>query len=208
MLLLRQTFFKDYSFVMVMYNFKDVEAEARKVWKKNQKKIDVSVQDDTKKKIFSFLEGPPTANAPPGLHHMEVRTYKDIINKFKFMNGFSVPRKGGWDCHGLPVEVQIEKKLKLADKKEVVKYGTGKFISECKGSVFCNIEDWNELTNEMAYWVDLKNPYVTLDNNYVESVWWSLKELYDKKLLYEGHKVVPFCPRCGTPLSSHEVAQG
>ncbi|MFH1801384.1 MAG: isoleucine--tRNA ligase [archaeon] len=161
-----------------------------------------------KKKLFSFLEGPPTANAPPALHHLEVRTFKDIICKFKFMRGFSVPRKGGWDCHGLPVEVQIEKKLNLEDKKAVIKYGVDKFINKCRENIFSNIEDWNTSTEKLNYWVDLKNPYVTLENNYIESVWWSLKEIYNKKLLYEGYKVVPFCPRCGTPLSSHEVALG
>jgi len=192
-----------------MYDFKKVEEDARKVWKTNSKKInDAIVKRNPKKKLFSFLEGPPTANAPPALHHLEVRTFKDIICKFKNMQGFSVPRKGGWDCHGLPVEVQIEKKLGLADKKAIVKYGTDKFIKDCRESVFSNIKDWNASTEELAYWVDLEHPYVTLENDYIESVWWSLKELYKKGLLYEGYKVVPFCPRCGTPLSSHEVAQG
>ncbi|MFH1500407.1 MAG: isoleucine--tRNA ligase [archaeon] len=191
-----------------MYKFKEVEEEARKVWKKDKKDIERAVQDIKGRKTFSFLEGPPTANAPPGLHHLEVRTFKDIICKFRFMQGFSVPRKGGWDCHGLPVEVQIEKKLKLGDKREVIKYGTDKFIKACRESVFSNIKDWEVSTEELAYWVDIKNPYVTLHNEYIESVWWSLKELHKKGLLYEGHKVVPFCTRCGTPLSSHEVAQG
>ncbi|MEK6833599.1 MAG: isoleucine--tRNA ligase [Nanoarchaeota archaeon] len=191
-----------------MYDFKKIEKIAREKWKKQKKEIDKAVQDDPKKPLFSFLEGPPTANAPPGLHHLESRTFKDIICKFKYMNGFSVPRKGGWDCHGLPVEVQVEKKLNLANKKEVEKYGVEKFIKQCRGDVFSNIKEWNESTEELNYWIDLKNPYVTLENNYIESVWWSLKELYKKKLLYEGYKVVPFCTRCGTPLSSHEVAQG
>ncbi|MFH1585730.1 MAG: isoleucine--tRNA ligase [archaeon] len=191
-----------------MYDFKKVEEEARAVWKKNKKEIGKAVFDIKGRKTFSFLEGPPTANAPPGLHHLEARTYKDLICKFKFMQGFSVPRKGGWDCHGLPVEVQIEKKLKLGSKKEVIKFGTDKFIKECRDSVFSNIKDWEVSTEEVAYWVDLKNPYVTLQNEYIESVWWSLKELYKKGFLYEGYKVVPFCPRCGTPLSSHEVALG
>ena len=191
-----------------MYDFKKVEAEAKKILKKHSKEIKKAVQDNPKKKIFSFLEGPPTANAAPGIHHLEVRTYKDIICKFKFMQGFSVPRKGGWDCHGLPVEVQVEKQLKLSDKKDIVKYGINKFIEQARKSVFSNIKDWEKSTEELNYWIDLENPYVTLDNNYIESVWWSLKELYNKKMLYEGHKVVPFCPRCGTPLSSHEVAQG
>ena len=191
-----------------MYEFKEIETNARKVWKRHSKEIEKAIQDNPKKKLFSFLEGPPTANAPPGLHHLEVRTFKDIICKFKYMKGFSVPRKGGWDCHGLPVEVQVEKKLKLESKKDVEKYGTDKFIDFCREDVFSNISDWEISTEELGYWIDLKNPYVTLENNYIESVWWSLKELYNKKLLYEGYKVVPFCPRCGTPLSSHEVSQG
>jgi len=191
-----------------MYDFETIQKEAREIWEKNKKDIEKAVQDDPKKKVFSFLEGPPTANAPPALHHLEVRTFKDVICKFRYMQGFSVPRKGGWDCHGLPVEVQIEKALKLNSKKDIKKYGIKKFIDKARKSVFSNIKDWEESTKELNYWIDLKNPYVTLDNNYIESVWWSLKELYNKGVLYEGNKVVPFCPRCGTSLSSHEVAQG
>ena len=190
-----------------MYNHKEVEESAGKLVEKED--IKKAVSDDKKrKKLFSFLEGPPTANAPPGLHHLEVRTYKDIINKFRYMQGFNVPRKAGWDCHGLPVEVQIEKKLGLNSKKDILKFGEEKFINECKESVFSYIKDWNKSTEKLGYWIDLENPYITLTNKYIESVWWSLKQLYDKKLLYESHKVVPFCPRCETPLSSHEVAQG
>ncbi|MBT7660863.1 class I tRNA ligase family protein, partial [archaeon] len=190
------------------YDFKKIENEARTIWKKKKKEFESAIQDDTSKELFSFLEGPPTANAPPGLHHLEVRTFKDIVCKYKFMNGFSVPRKGGWDTHGLPVEVQVEKKLGLRSKKEVLEYGMEKFIKDCRESVFSNIGDWEKSTEELNYQIDLKNPYVTLDNNYIESVWWSLKELHKKGFLYEGFKVVPFCTRCGTPLSSHEVSQG
>ena len=190
-----------------MYDFKDAEEKAHKIF--TSKELTKVVSDDLKrKKLFSFLDGPPTANAPPALHHLEVRTYKDIINKFRYMQGFNVPRKAGWDCHGLPVEVQIEKKLKLNSKKDILKYGEQKFIQECKDSVFSYIKDWNKSTERLGFNIDLKNPYVTLKNEYIESVWWSLKELYNKKVLYEAHKVVPFCPRCQTPLSSHEVAQG
>lgn len=191
-----------------MYDFKSVEQEARKVWKKHSKKIENAVQDRKGKPLFSFLEGPPSANGPPELHHLEVRTFKDIICKFKYMNGFSVPRKGGWDSHGLPVEVQVEKALGLKDKKAILDYGVGKFTKKARESVFEYIKDWEKSTEELNYWIDLKNPYVTLENNYIESVWWSLSELYKKGMLYEGYKVVPFCPRCETPLSSHEVAQG
>jgi len=166
----------------MVYDFKQIEQEARKIWVKNKKEIEKAIQDNPKKKVFSFLEGPPTANAPPGLHHLEVRTFKDIICKFKFMQGFSVPRKGGWDTHGLPVEVQVEKQLGLKSKPEVIKYGMDKFIKKCRNSVFSNITDWEKSTEELGYWIDLENPYVTLDNDYIESVWWSLKELYNKKL--------------------------
>ncbi|MFA5953507.1 MAG: isoleucine--tRNA ligase [Candidatus Pacearchaeota archaeon] len=191
-----------------MYDFKEIQNKAREIWKIHDKEIKKALQDDSKKPLFSFLEGPPTANAAPGLHHLEVRTFKDVICKFKFMNGFSVPRKGGWDCHGLPVEVQVEKKLGLNSKKDILNYGETKFIQNCKTDVFSNIKEWNKSTEELGYWIDLENPYKTLDNNYIESVWWALSELYKKNLLYEGFKVVHFCPRCQTPLSSHEVAQG
>ncbi len=187
-----------------MYNFKEAEEKIL-----NKEAIKKAVQNDSeRKKLFSFLEGPPTANAPPGLHHLEVRTYKDVINKFRYMQGYNVPRKAGWDCHGLPVEVQVEKKLKLNSKKDILKFGEEKFIKECRESVFLFIEAWNKSTEQLNYWIDLDNPYITLKNEYIESVWWSLQQLYKKKLLYEAHKVVHFCPRCQTPLSSHEVAQG
>ncbi len=191
-----------------MYNFKNVEEEVTNLWNKQSKEIKASLQYDSKKKLYSFLEGPPTANAPPGLHHVEMRVFKDLFCRFKYMQGFTVPRKGGWDCHGLPVEVQVEKSLKLNSKKDILRYGIAKFNKKCHDSVFSYIQDWSKLTEKMAFWIDLEKPYVTLDNNYIESVWWSLKELYNKKMLYEGHKVVPFCPRCETPLSSHEVALG
>src|SRR3990167_7779036 len=131
-----------------MYDFKKVETEARKIWKKHKAGIKKAVQYDSKKPLFSFLEGPPTANAPPALHHLEVRTFKDVICKFRYMQGFSVPRKGGWDTHGLPVEVQVEKKLGLKSKKEVVEYGMDKFIKQCKKSVFSNIGEWSKSTEE------------------------------------------------------------
>ncbi|MFH1711057.1 MAG: isoleucine--tRNA ligase [Nanoarchaeota archaeon] len=190
-----------------MYDFKKVEEEAGKLVKKTD--IKKAVSDDKKRnKLFSFLEGPPTANAPPALHHLEVRTFKDIINKFRYMKGYNVPRRAGWDCHGLPIEVQVEKKLGLNSKKDIVKFGVEKFIKLSKESVFSYVKDWEKSTEKLGYWIDLENRYATLDNDYIESIWWSLKELYRKKLLYEAHKVVPFCPRCQTPLSSHEVAQG
>ncbi len=191
-----------------MYDFKHVEQEVQKIWEKNKKELEASIHFDKKKKIFSFLEGPPTANAPPALHHIEVRVFKDLFCKYKFMNGFTVPRKGGWDCHGLPVEVQMEKKLGLNSKKEILEYGVTKFIKECRESVFSYIKEWEKNTKKINYLIDLKKPYVTLENEYIESEWWALKELYKKGLLYEGKKVMPYCPRCETPLSTHEVSQG
>ncbi len=192
----------------MVFDHKKVEAEVEKLWAKNKKQIEKSIQNDKKKKLFSFLEGPPTANAPPGLHHLETRVFKDLFCRYKFMNGFSVPRKGGWDCHGLPIEVQVEKKLGLSSKKDVINYGIEKFCATCRNDVFTFIGDWNKFTEKSGFLIDLKNPYITFDNNYIESVWWSLKQLWEKKLLYEGHKVVPYCPRCETALSTHELALG
>lgn len=188
------------------YNPKELEERILKFWEKAGVRQKTLKRSD--KKLFSFLEGPPTANAPPALHHVEVRVFKDLVNRYNFMRGYAVPRKAGWDCHGLPVEVQVEKKLKLNSKKEIHEFGVDKFVEECRNSVFSHIKEWDQLTERMAYWVDLEEPYVTMDNDYIESVWWSLKQIHDKNLLYEGYKVVPYCPRCGTPLSSHEVAQG
>ncbi|MFH1055336.1 MAG: isoleucine--tRNA ligase [Candidatus Altiarchaeota archaeon] len=185
---------------------KALEERILEYWRKN--KVMEETLKPRKGELFSFLEGPPTANASPALHHVEVRTFKDLINRFNFMLGCSVPRKAGWDCHGLPVEVQVEKELKLNSKKEIVKYGVDRFVDMCRQSVFSHIKEWDALTERMAYWVDLENPYVTMDNEYIESVWWSIKKLWDNKMLYEGDRVVPLCPRCGTPLSSHEVALG
>ncbi len=190
-----------------VYDFRRIEADVSRLWKENRV-VEQAIADDPKKPLFSFLEGPPTANAPPALHHVEMRTMKDLFCRYKFMKGFSVPRKAGWDCHGLPVEVQVEKKLGLQTKKDVVNYGIEKFNALCRADVFTYIGEWDKLTEKMAFWIDLKSPYVTMENNYVESVWWSLQQLYSKGLLYEDFKVLPYCPRCETPLSSHEVALG
>ncbi len=157
---------------------------------------------------FVFYEGPPTANGRPGIHHLISRTIKDMVCRYKAMQGFRVDRKGGWDTHGLPVEIEVEKRLGLKNKKDVLKYGVAEFNQQCRDSVFTYLEDWNRLTRRTAFWLDLENPYVTLENNYIESVWWILKDFFDRDLIYQGHRTVPFCPRCGTGLSSHEVAQG
>jgi isoleucyl-tRNA synthetase len=155
-----------------------------------------------------FWEGPPTANGPPGVHHVLSRAFKDIFPRFRTMRGYYVERRGGWDTHGLPVEIAVEKKLGIKTKAEIEEYGIGAFNAQCRESVFEFLEDWNALTERIGFWLDLDNAYRTLDPSYVESVWWSLKQIADKGLLYEGHRVVPYCPRCGTALSSHEVAQG
>ncbi len=158
--------------------------------------------------IWSFYEGPPTANGRPGSHHVLARVFKDIYPRYKSMCGYRVPRKAGWDCHGLPVELEVEKQLGIASKQEIEEFGIAEFNQRCRESVFEYVEEWNRLTERIGFWIDLDDPYVTLEDDYIESVWWSLKQHWDKGRLYEGHKVVPYCPRDGTPLSSHEVAQG
>ncbi len=158
--------------------------------------------------VWSFYEGPPTANGKPGSHHVLSRVFKDIYPRYRTMRGYRVPRKAGWDCHGLPVELEVEKELGISSKQEIEEYGIEKFNARCRDSVFEYVEEWNRLTERIGFWIDLDDPYVTLDDDYIESVWWSLAELWKKDLLYEGHKVVPYCPRCGTALSSHEVALG
>ncbi len=158
--------------------------------------------------VWSFYEGPPTANGRPGSHHVLARVFKDVYPRYRSMCGYRVPRKAGWDCHGLPVEIEVEKQLGISSKQEIEEYGIDKFNARCRESVFEYVEEWNRLTERIGFWIDLDDPYVTLDDDYIESVWWSLKQLWDKDRLYEGHKVVPYCPRCGTALSSHEVALG
>jgi isoleucyl-tRNA synthetase len=155
-----------------------------------------------------FYEGPPTANGRPGAHHVLSRVFKDIFPRFKTMRGYRVDRKGGWDCHGLPVEIAVEQQLGISTKQEIEEYGIAEFNQKCRESVFAFLEDWNRLTERIGFWLDLDDAYRTLDASYVESVWWALRQISDKGLLYEGHKVVPYCPRCGTALSSHEVALG
>ncbi len=158
--------------------------------------------------VWSFYEGPPTANGRPGSHHVLSRVFKDVYPRYRTMRGYQVPRKAGWDCHGLPVELEVEKQLGISSKQEIEEYGIAEFNERCRASVFEYVEEWNRLTERIGFWIDLDDPYVTLENDYIESVWWSLRKLWDDDRLYEGHKVVPYCPRCGTALSSHEVALG
>jgi isoleucyl-tRNA synthetase len=158
--------------------------------------------------IWSFYEGPPTANGRPGSHHVLARVFKDVYPRYKTMRGYRVPRKAGWDCHGLPVELEVEKQLGISSKQEIEELGIAEFNRRCRESVFEYVEEWDRLTERIGFWIDLDDPYVTLEDDYIESVWWSLRKLWDDGRLYEGHKVVPYCPRDGTPLSSHEVALG
>ena len=157
---------------------------------------------------FTFYEGPPTANGRPGIHHVMARTLKDLVCRYKTMKGFQVHRKAGWDTHGLPVEIEVEKQLGFKHKDDIVKYGVAEFNAKCRESVWKYKTDWEQMTEQMGYWVDLHDPYVTFENNYIESIWWALKRFYDEGLMYKGYKIQPYCPRCETPLSSHEVSQG
>ncbi len=183
------------------------EEKTLKFWEEN--KIFEKTLEATKKgKPFVFFEGPPTANGRPGIHHVLARSFKDIICRFQTMNGRFVSRRAGWDTHGLPVEIEVEKKLGLKNKKEVESFGIAKFNKECKTSVWQYKDEWERLTRRMGYWLDLKNAYITYEPKYIESVWAIIKKVWDKKLLVKDYKIVPFCVRCGTPISSHEVAQG
>ncbi len=157
---------------------------------------------------FVFYEGPPTANGKPGIHHVMARTLKDSVCRYWTMKGYQVNRKAGWDTHGLPVEIEVEKQLGMNGKQDIEKYGIRAFNEKCRESVFTYTDKWREMSERMGYLVDLDNPYITLDNNYIESGWWILKKFFDAGLVYEGHKILPYCPRCGTGLASHEVAQG
>jgi isoleucyl-tRNA synthetase len=189
------------------YKPKEVEERIQKFWKANNifKK---SIEKRKECKPYVFLEGPPTANGLPHPGHVLTRVMKDLILRYETMNGHYILRKAGWDTHGLPVEIEVEKKLGLEDKQAIEKYGVAKFNEECKKSVFRYEHAWVEMTQRIAFWLDMDNPYITLKNEYIESVWWSLQQAWKKKLLYRGHKVVPYCPRCGTALSTHEISQG
>jgi len=183
------------------------EEEILKFWQEN-KIFQKSLEKPAPNGEFVFYEGPPTANGKPGIHHLEARAFKDVIPRYKTMRGFHVRRKGGWDTHGLPVELQVEKQLGLKSKKEIEEYGIEKFNKKCKESVWEYVDLWEKFTDRIGFWVDQKNPYVTYENYYIEAVWNILKNIEEKKLLYKDYKVVPWCPRCGTGLSSHELAQG
>ena len=193
--------------VSTTLDFLSREKEVLEFWKKNevfQKSIDLRKGGD----VFTFYDGPPTANGKPHIGHIETRAIKDLIPRYQTMKGKSVTRKAGWDTHGLPVELEVEKQLGLDGKDQIEAYGIEPFIKKCKESVWKYKGMWEDMSERVGFWADMKNPYVTYDNNYIESEWWALKTIFDKGLLYKGYKVVPYCPRCGTALSSHEVSQG
>ena len=188
-------------------SFPEMEERIGARWKEDRV-FERSMEQRAGAEVWSFYEGPPTANGRPGSHHVLSRVFKDIYPRYRSMQGFNVPRKAGWDCHGLPVELEVERQLGLSSKQEIEDFGIEEFNQRCRESVFTYVEEWDRLTERIGFWIDLDDPYVTLDNDYIESVWWSLKQLHDSNRLYEGHRVSPYCPRCGTTLSSHEVALG
>ena len=188
-------------------NFPKQEEDTLKFWQEN-KIFEKSVRQRLGQKPFVFYEGPPTANGKPGIHHVMARSFKDLYPRYHTMRGEYCERKGGWDTHGLPVELEVEKKLKLSGKQQIEEYGIAAFNQKCRESVWEYVDEWINLTQRIGYWVDLENAYVTLDNKYIETGWWILKQLWDQQLLVKDYKVLPYCPRCGTPISSHELALG
>ena len=196
-----------YKKVELPNGFPGMEREVLNMWKENDI-IDKNFKLNKDGEYFTFYDGPPTANGKPHVGHSLTRVMKDIIPRYKVMKGYKVIRKAGWDTQGLPVELEIEKKLGISGKAQIEEYGVEKFIKDCKSSVFNYVSLWEKMTNQIGYWVDMDNPYVTYHNEYIESIWWAVKQMWDKNLIYQGHKVMPYCPRCGTALSSHELAQG
>lgn len=196
-----------YDKVSTDLKFVEREKEVEKFWEKEQV-FEKSIEIRQGGKPYVFYDGPPTANGKPHIGHVETRVIKDMIPRYRAMKGYMVPRKAGWDTHGLPVELEVEKKLGLDGKEQIEEYGLDPFIRECKKSVWKYKGMWEDFSNTVGFWADMENPYVTYENDFIESEWWALKKIWDKGLLYKGFKVVPYCPRCGTPLSSHEVAQG
>lgn len=188
-------------------NFVDREKEVLRFWQENDI-FEKSINSRPEAKTYMFYDGPPTANGKPHIGHVETRVIKDMIPRYRAMKGYQVPRKAGWDTHGLPVELEVEKLLGLDGKEQIETYGLEPFIEKCKESVWKYKGMWEDFSGTVGFWADMENPYVTYDNDFIESEWWALKKIWEKGLLYKGFKIVPYCPRCGTPLSSHEVAQG
>nr|WP_122012494.1 isoleucine--tRNA ligase [Maliibacterium massiliense] len=196
-----------YKKVSTDLHFAAREKEVLRFWKDN----DIFAKSSRMREggpTFTFYDGPPTANGKPHIGHVLTRSFKDVVPRYRTMKGYHVLRKAGWDTHGLPVELEVEKLLGIDGKPQIEAYGVEPFIQQCKKSVWKYLSQWQEMSERVGFWVDMEHPYITYDNNYIESVWWSLKQLWDKGLIYKGHKIVPYCPRCGTALSSHEVAQG
>ena len=196
-----------YEKVSANLNFVDREKKIEEFWKEN-KIFEKSIEEREGGEVYTFYDGPPTANGKPHIGHVLTRVIKDMIPRYRTMKGYKVPRKAGWDTHGLPVELEVEKLLGLDGKEQIEEYGLEPFIKKCKESVWKYKGMWEDFSGTVGFWADMNDPYVTYDNNFIESEWWALKQIWEKGLLYKGHKIVPYCPRCGTPLSSHEVAQG
>ena len=196
-----------YEKVSSNFDFVSHEKAVLDFWKKNDI-FEKSIENREGCPTYTFYDGPPTANGKPHIGHVLTRVIKDMIPRYRTMKGYMVPRKAGWDTHGLPVELEVEKLLGINGKDQIEKYGVEPFIKLCKESVWKYKGMWEDFSNTVGFWADMEHPYVTYHNSYIESVWWSLKEIWNKGLLYKGFKIVPYCPRCGTPLSSHEVAQG
>ena len=185
-------------------NYPELEKDILQYWE-THKIFEKSISSRDPGKSFIFFEGPPTANGRPGIHHIISRTIKDLVCRLKTMEGYRVERKAGWDTHGLPVEIEVEKELGITNKEQIEQYGVDKFNAKCRESVWKYKNEWDEVTRRIGFWVDLNDPYITYENYYIESIWWILSEFWKKALLYQGHKIIPYCPRCETPLSSHAV---
>ena len=191
-----------YNKVATDMNFVAREKEVTRMWKeKDIIRKSFHLRDGNPQ--FTFFDGPPTANGKPHIGHIETRVIKDLFPRYQTMKGKSALRIAGWDTHGLPVELEVEKSLGLDGKPQIEEYGIEPFIAECKKSVWKYLHEWEKMSDQVGYWADMEHPYITYDNNYIESEWWSLKQIHEKGLLYQGHKIVPYCPRCGTALSSH-----
>jgi isoleucyl-tRNA synthetase len=194
---------------MAKFHLPTIEEEQLKRWDERKVFAQILARNaDESRPRFTFFEGPPTANGKPGIHHLLTRAFKDVILRFRTMQGYRIDRKAGWDTHGLPVELEVEKQLGFTKKQDIEAYGIAKFNEKCRESVWKYLDLWQKSTRRVGFWVDLDDPYVTYRNEYVESLWWTIKEIDKKGLLYKGYRVTPHCPRCVTSLSSHELAQG
>ncbi|MDI6814664.1 MAG: isoleucine--tRNA ligase [Dehalococcoidales bacterium] len=188
-------------------NFPQIEEKILSLWRSSNV-FERSVEARRGGRLFVLYEGPPTANGSPGIHHVLARVFKDVIPRYRAMKGYYAPRIAGWDTHGLPVELEVEKELGFSSKAQIEEYGVDQFNARCRESVFGYLKEWEAMTERIAFWIDLKHPYITMDNDYIETCWWAVKQMWDRGLVYQGYKVTPHCPRCGTSLSSHEVALG